>query len=218
MVVVYVSYIRCKPGCLILTNVYFQIVLTVEATQVGTHVTSHYQSIQTSFKLNQRQRSTSTRPFVSLDPLNHGSSHQHTLCFPNLVGRFVYVAHLIYTVSLLRLYYYLSFFLSSYWSYNPIVRGLLLLVNVLQDGELQKMKTSLNGTKKSLGEQEVSEWQLHTSNTNPAQKICSTVRSRTQAEMVTQVQQVYPLTIGTAIKKIIFSSVCILTIITTVFS
>lgn len=68
------------------------------------------------------------------------------------------------------------------------------LVHDIQDGELQKMKTSLNGIKKSLGEQEVSAWQLHTSNTNPAQKICSTVRSRTQAEMVTQVLQFYPLT------------------------
>ncbi|KAK4327078.1 hypothetical protein Pmani_002452 [Petrolisthes manimaculis] len=55
-----------------------------------------------------------------------------------------------------------------------------------QDGELQKMKVSLNGTKKNLGEQEVSAWQLHTSNTNPAQKICSIVRCRSQAEMVTQ--------------------------------
>ncbi|KAK7076759.1 Methyltransferase activity protein [Halocaridina rubra] len=57
---------------------------------------------------------------------------------------------------------------------------------VWQDGELQAMKQELNSIKRQLSDKDISSWHNHTKYTNPAERIVSQIKRRTNAEMVTQ--------------------------------
>lgn len=57
---------------------------------------------------------------------------------------------------------------------------------IWQEKELQGMKAALNTVKQQLSTQDVAVWHTHTTNTNPSQRVCHTLKRRVQPELPTQ--------------------------------